>query len=276
MDTYYLETIRDFSDEYAVSPPYIDISCPPHIHRQLEILYVVKGQCRATVNTSSVILTDNQMAIADSYDVHAWETIGKCQAEYMIFPYNSLIDFTTAKQGKKLKTNYILDEELCLQFKMIFDIIRRNLQTPTRLIVDGLTKAFSGMILNNIQLERQSKTVQKFLLNDILEYVADNFTEQLTLETVAAHFAYSKYYFGKLFKQTLNCNFEAYVNMVRVQNVLHLVKNKSTPISTAILDSGFSSIPTFYRHFNKQYGCSITQYLKKQNQNANFTSVYTR
>lgn len=277
MNTYYLETIRDFSDEYIVSPQFIDTSCPPHIHRQVEILYVLRGQCKAMVNSSSIILTDNQMAIADSYDVHAWQTLGNCQSEYFILPYNSLADFIDAKQGRKLKTNYILDEALCLQFKTLFDLIRQHIQSPTRMILEGLAKTISGMVLDNIPLEKQSKKNQKFLLNEILEYIAEHFTEELTLETVASHFAYSKYYFGKLFKQTLGCSFETYVNMVRTQNVLQLVKTKKKTITNAILDSGFSSIPTFYRHFTKQYGCSITEHLKKQNQEIDpFLLHYTR
>ena len=55
----------------------------------------------------------------------------------------------------------------------------------------------------------------------------------------------------------------AYINMVRTQNVLHLVRDKKVAITDAILDSGFSSITPFYRYFKSMYGVSIKEYLKK-------------
>ncbi len=266
MNTYYFETIRDLSDEYSISRPFMDVFCEPHMHRQMEILYVISGQCKAQINDTSIILTDNQMAIADSFDIHAWQPLGSCNAEYLSFPYRSLAGFMEAKNGRRLKTNFILDEALGEQFKMIIDLIRKNLQSTNKMIVEGLTNAFLGMLLDNIELERQAKSNQRLLMNEILDYIDQNFMNDLTLEKVAAHFAYSKYYFSKLFNQLIHCHFENYINMVRTQNVINLVQNKKRSITDAILESGFSSVPTFYRYFKQRYSCSIKQYLKKQSQ----------
>ena len=266
MNIYYFETIRNLSDEYSMSRPFMDVSCDPHMHRQMEILYVISGQCKAQINDTSMILTDNQMAIADSFDIHAWQRIGDCNSEYLIFPYHSLASFMEAKNGRRLKTNFILDEALGLQFKMILNLIRKNAQSSNKMIVEGLTKAFLGMLLDNIELERQTTSNQRLLMNEILDYIDQNFMNDLTLEKTAAHFAYSKYYFSKLFNQLIHCHFENYINMVRTQNVLNLVQNKKRSITDAILESGFSSVPTFYRYFKQRYSCSIKQYLKKQNQ----------
>lgn len=265
MDSYYFEVIRDRDDKTSMSRPFMDISCPPHVHRQMEILYVNSGQCLARINDSSVVLTDNQMAIADSYDVHAWEQMGKCHAEYMIFPYHCLTNFIEVKNGRQLKTNYILDEAIGLQFKTIFDLIRANSQSPNKMIVEGLITAFLGLILDNTALEKQEKSGQVQLTSKILNFVNQNFTDDLTLEYTAAHFAYSKYYFSKLFNSLIHCRFDDYLNMVRAQNVISLVQRKKRSVADAILESGFSSIPTFYRYFKSQYHCSIKQYLKNQN-----------
>lgn len=286
MNTFYLETITEFSNEYKITPPYVyDISCPPHIHKSAEVLYVIKGQCKANVNDHSIILTDNQMAVADSYDIHSWQAIGECVAEYFVIPYSALTDFIEAKHGKKLSSNYILDEALSLRFKAILDLIRQNINlhdayinsgasVSSRMVNDGLSKAFFGMLLENIRLEYVAKKTSGALVSQTLEYVANNFTKPISLETISDHFGYSKYYFGKLFKQMLGYSFESYINMLRTHNVLLLVKNSGCSVTNAILDSGFSSIPTFYRHFSKQYGCSLTYYLKRQRQLTNITSPH--
>ena len=133
------------------------------------------------------------------------------------------------------------------------------------MIVEGLITAFLGLILDNIALEKREKSGQVRLTSKILDFINQNFTDDLTLENTAAHFAYSKYYFSKLFNNLIHCRFDDYLNMVRAQNVISLVQRKKRSVADAILESGFSSIPTFYRYFKSQYHCSIKRFLKNQN-----------
>ena len=261
MANYFFEQIRDINDEFVCSLPHERNTFPAHLHKQMEVIYVVKGQNRVTINDTTLILTDNQLAIADSFDSHEYEHITDTSIT-MILPYYALSQYNDFKNGRALATNFILDEAVGLQFKELIDLMYRN--RYDKFILDGLITAFTGLIIKHIPLVKNETTAHRLLVLDILKYVEENFKKELTLEETAKHFAYSKYYFSKLFNNLLGCHFETYINIVRTQNVLHLIKDKKYNITDAVSESGFSSIPTFYRFFKSKYKCSIKTYIKQQ------------
>lgn len=261
MENYYYEQIRDVNDEFVCSPPHQHNTFPSHIHRQMEVIYVVTGQNKVTINNKSHILTDNQLAIADSYDTHSYEHITDTSIT-MILPYYALKTYNEFKNGRSLSTNFIFDEAVGLQFKEIITLLSRY--RDNAYILNSLINVFTGLIIKYIPLVETKKVANEYLVLNILKYIEDNFRTTITLESAATHFAYSKYYFSKMFNQLLGCHFDNYINMVRTQNVIYLIKEKNCPITEAILESGFSSIPTFYRFFKAKYGCGIISYLKKQ------------
>ncbi len=259
MRQFYFELARAFSDNFIISVPHERNTCEPHIHKQMEILYIVKGTNRVTINDQTVLLSDNQMAIADSFDIHKWEHL--TDTSIMVqFPYSALQTFIARKDGRKLASNFILEPAIALQFKALIELM--SVHANESIIVEGLIHAFVGLLTKHIPLEKHSSQQHKALLNDILYFIEENFDKDLKLEDVAEHFAYSKYHFSKLFNQMLGIHFESYINMVRTQNVLYLLKEKKQPLINAIFDSGFSSVSTFYRVFKKQYNCGIKTYLK--------------
>lgn len=261
---YYFETARDGNDVYNISDPLTRHTCPPHIHRQIEILYVLDGCNRATINNTTVMLTKNQLAIADSFDVHSWEHIDDTSI-CIIIPYSALSTYIEAKNNRSLKSNFILDSGIGVEFKEIIELMCKY--KNDKFVLNGLTNAFLGLIIKHIDLQKSESPKQKLLVSEILSYIEENYQKELTLEQTAKKFAYSKYYFSKLFNQLLGCHFESYINMIRTQHVLFLITEKKFPVIDAIMQSGFSSVPTFYRYFKQNYNCSITTYLKTRNLN---------
>ncbi len=260
MEQFFFELPKAYNDNFVMSPPLDSNTCDPHVHRQMEILYVLSGVNRATINNQSILLTKNQLAIADSFDIHKWEHVSDVSIMVQ-FPYNSLKPYLIRTPGKKLSSNFILDPTIGLQFKALIDLMPQYANDP--IIIDGLIQAFIGLLTKHIPLKKHAPSEHTILLNDILFYIEDNFDKDLTLEKVASHFAYSKYHFSRLFNQMLGIHFETYINMVRIQNVLYLVKEKKVALIDAIFESGFSSVSTCYRTFKNYYNCGIQAYLKK-------------
>lgn len=262
MENFSFETKRELNDEYVVSKiaPH---ECPPHIHRQIEILYVLSGEYQASVNNQSARLCANQIAVADSFDVHKWEPIN-ATSFYIVIPYSALSSFIEQKNGKILSSPFILDREVCLHIQSLALALKQYLVFPQPLIIEGLTKVLLGLLLQNIPLVDKNKFNRNFSLHEVLDYVEQNFMHDITLKSISEHFSYSKYYFSRLFNQMLGCHLETYINMLRTQNVLYLIKNKHYSVTDAVLESGFSSLPTFYRYFKNRYKCSLTQYIKRK------------
>lgn len=263
MKNFSFETKRELNDDYVISKiaPH---ECPPHIHRQMEILYVLSGEYQASVNNQTTKLLKDQIAVADSFDVHKWQPID-ATSFYIVIPYSALSLYIEQKNGKSLSTPFIVNPEVCLKVKRIAEALKEALACSQTLIIEGLTKVLLGLLLQHIPLADKNTFKRNFLVFEVLDYIEQNFTEDITLESISEAFSYSKYYFSRLFNQILGCHLDTYINMVRTQNVLFLIKKKNYSVTDAVLESGFSSLPTFYRYFKNRYNRNVTQYLKDEN-----------
>lgn len=95
------------------------------------------------------------------------------------------------------------------------------------------------------------------LLIKILEYINNNYKSQITLESVAEHFSYSKSMISKLFRQKVNVDFRAFVNNVRaakVRQMLHDPVYREWNLLQMVTECGFAGISTFYRSYKRYFG----------------------
>jgi AraC-like DNA-binding protein len=88
---------------------------------------------------------------------------------------------------------------------------------------------------------------------DILLYINEHFTEDLTLNSLSERFGYSPQYFSRLFHRYMKVNLTEYINVARVnyaKKQLTLGKN----VAEIAFESGFGSMPSFYRAYKKVFG----------------------
>lgn len=67
---------------------------------------------------------------------------------------------------------------------------------------------------------------------------------------------------ASLFRQFAHTNFNGYVNALRLEYALSLMhRQPRMPVKAVAYDSGFNSIRTFYRAFEKVYGKTPVEYM---------------
>ena len=54
-----------------------------------------------------------------------------------------------------------------------------------------------------------------------------------------------------------------YLTIVRLKNALMLMYEKKHSITYCALESGFSSVRTFYRAFSEEFACSPKEYISQ-------------
>ena len=95
----------------------------------------------------------------------------------------------------------------------------------------------------------------------VLEYIDQNYSEQISLEQLSDHLNLNPSYFCRLFKKAIGSTFTEYLNFVRVCKAEHLLKHGSN-ISDTAYSVGFSSLSYFNRVFKKYKFCSPSDYKK--------------
>lgn len=258
----YFEIERDYIDEPVLSKPNKFNTFRSHFHKHLEILYIVSGKNEITINGNTKILTANQLSIADSYDVHTYNSKDDLSIA-LIIPYRYLNQYLQIKNRKFLSTNFITDPLSAKRVKDLIDLLHEHWGNKNELVISGLCSAILGVILDTIPLTNKATNPNQNLINQILHYIDENLSSPLSLSSIAEHFHYSKCYFSSIFNSYFHSGFNNYINFVRCQRAIYLISEKKYSILNATMESGFTSIQTFYRHFKNHYGESPQKYLSK-------------
>lgn len=111
------------------------------------------------------------------------------------------------------------------------------------------------MFIKEIPNEYQQRVTK------VINYILNNLSEKLSLETLAKLANYSPFHFQKIFKLVMEESPKQYIIRMRLQTAAHsLIVHSDKSITEIALDSGFSSSATFARAFKKYYGISAEEY----------------
>jgi len=114
--------------------------------------------------------------------------------------------------------------------------------------------------IDSHNLDKQQEYISKFM--SICEYIDSHFSEDLSLEAIAAMSNFSKYHFSRLFKDFTNMSFYKYVNRKRISYAEQLLTNPKLSATEVAIMSGFSSQSAFIRMFRQFNNCTPTEFRK--------------
>lgn len=103
-----------------------------------------------------------------------------------------------------------------------------------------------------------------YRIGQVVEYMENNYTDQINLKETAGKFGFSEHYLSRLFSRVLGIPFRQYLNKIRIKHAAERIILNRESISNIAFDCGFNSISTFNRTFREIKGCSPMQYRKMQ------------
>ena len=96
----------------------------------------------------------------------------------------------------------------------------------------------------------------------ILDYIHENFMEDLSLTMIADHFSLSEGYVSKLFKKATQVKFKTYLSRLKVQRAKELLETENHKINEISERVGYRNVNTFIRVFKELEGVSPGEYKK--------------
>lgn len=94
----------------------------------------------------------------------------------------------------------------------------------------------------------------------IVSYIQDHYTEKITLQDIAEQEKLTTSYLSHLFKDHLHKSFQTFVNELRFERAVYLLKNTSMKIIDVCLESGFSDIKYLNRTFLSVFGVTPKEF----------------
>lgn len=249
IDFYELNRERDekifFCDEY-------DAICPSHFHKKVEIMYVTEGIKTIYIDGVETIIEKDQLFIADRYVPHGYIESSYSKQIVFVIPNYLLINYFDYMNDKQLNGYVIKDKDYCYKIKKYITIIKDH-NNVNPLIYTASVDMLLGGIIEKLGTKHRDAFSKYEFIEKVLAYIEENFQNEITLESIASHFGYSKYYFSRMFNMSFGTNINEYISSIRVNRVLDKIRRENCSVSEAVYECGFSSIPTFYRVLKKKY-----------------------
>ncbi|HIY62481.1 MAG TPA: AraC family transcriptional regulator [Candidatus Mediterraneibacter stercoripullorum] len=100
----------------------------------------------------------------------------------------------------------------------------------------------------------QIQTEHTLKLKQVLEYIGEHYTEDLTISRLAGLCYFSEYHFMRFFKKYVGMSCLEYIKNLRLEKAAELLSRGEVSVLEASLSAGFSNLSYFYREFKKKYG----------------------
>ncbi|MBR2374825.1 MAG: AraC family transcriptional regulator [Clostridia bacterium] len=228
-----------------------DVAKKAHFHPRFEFLYMVEGECEAIIDGKSCIRKAGDIVVVNPFETHynrrrsekMWLYTVSVDELYLADFYRlygkKQIDFDPKKDlgesGEKIRS-YLE------QWRWNTD--RRDVlsnQGWINLILAELVKVYGV----------RTPIVGKINGAEILKYIQEHYSEDLTMEKVARRFGYAKEYFSRIFNRLVGVHFRTYLNKLRLDSARVLLKDKTRKVTDVIAEVGFSNAVMYYRAVKK-------------------------
>lgn len=254
----------------AMNAVYENKSCPmyaetqrslspvPHLHKEVEIVYVRNGSCVAFADRSSFALRRGDLFLAFPNQIHYYEKAA-------VGTYYVLISSPDVFFG--------LGSEICNHVPVcnvlsvgegspVAGLVRRAVLAGGKYRMTAL-HGYMNLLMSAVF---PLLTLKPLILSDnltvhsVLDYCSHNCTRGITLDTAARDLHLSKYYISHVLNQQLHLRFNEYVNTLRIDAACDSLKETDKKIADISEDVGFGTIRSFNRSFKRLMNMTPKRY----------------
>ncbi len=226
-----------------------------HFHRSYEFVWVTAGTLRATVSDKVYLLREGDALFILPYQLHSYTAETDTEFFVAVFAAGYVGKFVSATQSKEPADAYFrLSPALqtYLRTQMVplpHEITKSSLHLPKP--APFALKACLYAVCAEFQAVAvwQKKEQNRALIFRMITYVEENYTEDITLHTVAEALSYEYHYLSRVLRENLHVRFRTLVNQYRCERAKELITETDLPLSEIALACGFQNIRSFNRAF---------------------------
>lgn len=243
-----------------------------HCHNIYEIYYFIEGDVDYLVEGKQYHPTPHSLILLSPHVFHGVKINSK--QPYIRYVLNFHPDLLRMEQRSLLLSAFPSlekhsDKEVyyenthSYQLYSFFEAIKGCSNQPYSLIDQLLPIYIEGLLAQLTIMSRTLRPVEvkdnvSNTITDIIAYLNDHLTENITLDQLSERFFISKYYLNRAFRKvtgTTVCDYLIYKRVIFSQQLL--INGSSA--AEAALKSGFHDYSTFYRAYRKHLGHSPVQ-----------------
>ncbi len=268
-----------FSYYKCLIPDYF--ACVPlHWHNEFEINYVLEGRAEFLCGEEKFISNKGDIVIIQPNVLHAIYTYGdfeqrydtvvfsadmlgaavsdRCAAECIRPLVNSTYGITA-----HITAGHQYYSEIRTAVEIIFYCAKGDSPQLDMLLKSELLRLF--WLLENcgdIFIKAKNKPDFSEVMRPAIEYINENYCENITIQQLADIVHLSKSYFMGRFKQATGVGTIEYITQLRVKKACRLLSESGMGAAEIAFECGFRNLSNFNRQFRKAVGCTPVEYRK--------------
>lgn len=237
---------------------------PMHMHKELELCYVVSGNCivsnereRFTANAGDVLLFDS----GATHEICSDDTPVRLlilqisrsfcrrfypQIQNLRFQRCGVSACFDAQQKSELVLSMVsaLSDYLAQKTERIFSCM-----SHINRVFSLLTACVPYQILDSAMTATQAKSTDR--LHRILHYLEDHSREPIRLSDLAESEHLTKTYLSQFFKKQMHISLQEYLSRLRLEDAMYLLKTTDMNLVDVTYTSGFSDPKYLNQSFRK-------------------------
>lgn len=275
--------------DITIFPHYFKYNIAEHCHNFFEFIYVYRGHCITTIDSSPLYLNEGDLCLLNLKAFHTIHLNNPSQdiifnilvkksmlnnAYFKLISYNKFISdfFLDSLQNKRKIDNYILfrrEIPNCPFEDLIQHIIYEfyNGELYKEKMFDFLFTSLLIELARNYG-QHMHKQINQELKNrditEIIQYIVEH-CDTASITSLAEHFNYSPNYLSVLVKKYYGSSFSEILHNIRFKKAAQMLKETSLPIVEIMESVGYTNRTWFTRKFETRYKLSPSEYRKKSN-----------
>ncbi len=221
-----------------------------HWHFECEIIRIVEGSAKIKIGDFCFEATKDDCFFCASEELHYIISETGTQVDVAIFDENLLPEITGKYTVVSPKLPNIIPVKEC------FEHIKKELSEKGLFYRESIENQARSLIVDIFQHCQIVKREKKASPHKTLISKINTDFSFITFEEAVRYSGYSASHFSKIFKKLTGMSFSEYLNIIKVENAIMLLRNNSGTITSISRKCGFSTIRNFNRVFKKVTGYS--------------------
>ena len=235
-----------------------------HSHDFCEILYVAGGAGEAILEGKKFRLAPGDLVVVNPGTLHEERSDAKAPLRLIFL---AIRDFAVPGLPAGCLSQEKYRVLSCGEYRYKMDIYLRELlqETSSQIefyqeISQGLVAALLVLVMRLIRINPEDEAALSQECQKIKEYLDQNFTSPITLDSLSETVYISKHYLSHLFKEQTGVSPIKYLTSKRMEKACELLSETELPVSEVSKAVGYENPLYFSQVFKRIYGISPVKY----------------
>lgn len=235
-----------------------------HSYDFCEILYVAGGAGEAILEGKKFRLAPGDLVVVNPGTLHEERSDAKAPLRLIFL---AIRDFAVPGLPAGCLSQEKYRVLSCGEYRYKMDIYLRELlqETSSQIefyqeISQGLVSALLVLVMRLIRINPEDEAALSQECQKIKEYLDQNFTSPITLDSLSETVYISKHYLSHLFKEQTGVSPIKYLTSKRMEKACELLSETELPVSEVSKAVGYENPLYFSQVFKRIYGISPVKY----------------